>query len=72
MKQQTKSIKIIFNKFKQSNTYKKNNCILKICNKKPEECKTINLYCQDESRFGMFTRNGKGLMAQGVKPVCTF
>ncbi|TRX03373.1 transposase [Flavobacterium gawalongense] len=30
------------------------------------------MYCQDESRFGMFTRNGKGLTAQGVKPVCTF
>jgi len=30
------------------------------------------LYCQDESRFGLFTRNGKGLTAKGVKPVCNF
>ena len=32
----------------------------------------MNLYCQDESRFGLFTKNGKGLTAQGVKPVCKF
>lgn len=32
----------------------------------------MNLYCQDESRFGLFTRAGKGLTAQGVKPVCPF
>lgn len=30
------------------------------------------MYCQDESRFGLFTRNGKGLTAKGVKPVCNF
>jgi transposase len=30
------------------------------------------LYFQDESRFGLFTRNGKSLTAKGVKPVCTF
>lgn len=33
---------------------------------------SVNLYCQDESRFGLFTRAGKGLTAQGVKPVCPF
>lgn len=33
---------------------------------------TINLYFEDESRFGLFTRNGKALTAKGIKPVCTF
>lgn len=32
----------------------------------------MNLYCQDESRFGLFTRAGKGITARGVKPVCSF
>ena len=32
----------------------------------------MNLYCQDESRFGLFTRAGRGLTARGVKPVCPF
>jgi transposase len=26
----------------------------------------------DESRFGLFTRNGKALTAKGVKPICPF
>jgi transposase len=30
------------------------------------------LYVQDESRFGLFTRNGKSLTAKGVKPICTY
>lgn len=38
----------------------------------PEGCTSVNLYCQDESRFGLFTRNGKGLTARGVKPICCF
>lgn len=33
---------------------------------------SINLYFQDESRFGLFTRNGKALTAKGVKPICPF
>lgn len=33
---------------------------------------TANLYFQDESRFGLFTRNGKALTAKGVKPICPF
>ena len=33
---------------------------------------TINLYFQDESRFGLFTRNGKALTAKAVKPICPF
>jgi transposase len=32
----------------------------------------IDLYFQDESRFGLFTRNGSALTAKGVKPVCIF
>lgn len=32
----------------------------------------VNLYCQDESRFGLFTRAGKGLTAQAIRPVCPF
>jgi transposase len=33
---------------------------------------SINLYCQDESRFGLFTRNGRALTAKGVKPICPY
>lgn len=32
----------------------------------------MNLYFQDESRFGLFTRAGKTLTAKGVKPKCKF
>ena len=32
----------------------------------------MNFYCQDESRFGLFTHVGKGLTAKGTKPVCPF
>lgn len=32
----------------------------------------MNLFFQDESRFGLFTRNGKALTAKGVKPICPF
>lgn len=27
---------------------------------------------QDESRFGLLTRNGKALTAKGIKPICLF
>jgi transposase len=30
------------------------------------------LYFQDESRFGLFTRNGKSITARGVKPIVKF
>ncbi|WP_192502034.1 transposase, partial [Flavobacterium sp. PL002] len=33
---------------------------------------SINLFFQDESRYGLFTRNGKSVTAIGVKPICTF
>ena len=32
----------------------------------------MNLYFQDESRFGMFTRNGKILTSKGIKPICPY
>ncbi|UQD57140.1 IS630 family transposase [Flavobacterium sp. K5-23] len=33
---------------------------------------SVNLYFQDESRFGLFTRNGKSVTAISVKPICAF
>src|SRR6266446_7933069 len=32
----------------------------------------FNIYFQDESRFGLFTRNGKALTAKGIKPICLY
>ncbi len=32
----------------------------------------FNIYFQDESRFGLFTRNGKALTAKGIKPLCDY
>ncbi|MDQ2862168.1 MAG: IS630 family transposase [Bacteroidota bacterium] len=37
-----------------------------------EKYTNVNLYFQDESRFGLFTRNGKALTAKGIKPICPF
>jgi transposase len=39
---------------------------------KANEFTSFNLYFQDESRFGLFTRNGKALTAKGVKPICLY
>jgi transposase len=33
---------------------------------------SVNIYSQDESRFGLFTRNGSAITARGVKPVCPY
>lgn len=33
---------------------------------------SLNLYFEDESRFGLFTRSGKAITAKGVKPVCPY
>lgn len=33
---------------------------------------SFNLYVQDESRFGLFTRNDKALTAKSVKPICIY
>lgn len=38
----------------------------------PEKFTHFNLYVQDQSRFGLFTRNGRALTAKGVKPICTY
>jgi len=35
-------------------------------------CDSINLYFQDESRFGLKTHTGKRLTAQGVKPIVQY
>jgi transposase len=32
----------------------------------------VNIYFQDESRFGLFTRNGKALTSKGIKPICLY
>ncbi|HEY8661410.1 MAG TPA: IS630 family transposase [Hanamia sp.] len=32
----------------------------------------MSLYFQDESRFGLFTKNGRALTARAVKPICPF
>lgn len=32
----------------------------------------FNIYFQDESRFGLFTRNGRALTARGIQPICPF
>ena len=32
----------------------------------------VNIYSQDESRFGLFTRNGRAITAKGIKPVCPY
>ena len=37
-----------------------------------QDFKSYNLYVQDETRIGLFTRNGKSLTAKGVKPICTY
>jgi transposase len=33
---------------------------------------SFNVYFEDESRFGLFTRNGRALTAKGIKPVCPY
>jgi hypothetical protein len=43
-----------------------------IWNAKGQKFNTVNLYFQDESRFGLMTKNGKTLTARGVKPICPF
>jgi transposase len=37
-----------------------------------ERYSTVNLYFQDESRFGLFTRQKRVLTARGVKPICLY
>lgn len=37
-----------------------------------DKYKTVNLYFQDESRFGLMTHTGKCLTAKGIKPVVSY
>ena len=30
----------------------------------------VSIYFQDESRFGLITKNGKVLTSKGIKPIC--
>ncbi len=38
----------------------------------PVQYQEANLYFQDESRFGLHTKAGKGLTAKAVQPLCPF
>lgn len=37
-----------------------------------ENCTSVNLYFQDESRFGLMTHVGRCLTARGIKPIVNF
>ncbi|WP_083927672.1 transposase [Niabella aurantiaca] len=39
---------------------------------KDNKYKSFNLYFQDESRFGLFTRVGRILTARGIQPICPY
>ena len=56
------------------NHFKKNfgQIIKKIVKPKESEFSFFNLYFEDESRFGLITRNGRSLTSKGVKPVCQY
>ena len=53
-------------------TLKKTADLFKALLPKKNTYTTFNLYFEDESRFGLFTRNGRALTARGVKPVCPY
>ena len=36
------------------------------------KCRRFNVFFEDESRIGLFTRNGKALTAKGIKPLCPY
>ena len=46
--------------------------IKEIIESKNTEFSFFNLYFEDESRFGLMTRNGRSLTGKGVKPICPF
>ena len=46
--------------------------IIDIALKIDQKYSSVNLYFQDESRFGLHTKYGRGLTAKGVQPVCAF
>lgn len=39
---------------------------------KQKHFSSFNIYFQDESRFGLFTRNGRAITAKGIKPICRY
>ena len=41
-------------------------------NNKKNRYNTFNLFVQDESRFGLFTRVARMITAKGVQPVCAY
>jgi transposase len=43
-----------------------------ILKEKESEFSFFNIYFQDESRFGLMTKNGRSLTTKGVKPICPF
>lgn len=43
-----------------------------IKNKKIQSYSRFNIYCQDESRFGLLTLAHKALTIKGVKPLCNY
>ena len=43
-----------------------------IADKDFKKYSSLNLFFEDESRFGLFTRSGKAITAKGVKPVCPY
>lgn len=43
-----------------------------IKNKNIQKYARFNLYCQDESRFGLLTLAHKALTIKGVKPICNY
>lgn len=46
--------------------------IAQLARENKDSYRSFNIYFQDESRFGLFTRNGRALTARGVKPICPY
>ena len=56
----------------QLNTLKKTADLFKALLPAENTYSSFNIYFEDESRFGLFTRNGRALTAKGIKPVCPY
>jgi len=61
-------------RFSQRTLKKLHEAFLHIKNRKYNKniFSSINLYFEDESRFGLFTRQKRVLTAKGVKPICPY
>ena len=46
--------------------------LVHIKDKNIEKYSRFNIYCQDESRFGLLTLAHKALTRKGVKPLCNY